>query len=37
LCRDIKELEEELEFIRKHEMRINRNNADAISELNKIT
>ena len=31
------QLEEDLEFIRKHEIRINENNADAIAQLNKIT
>jgi hypothetical protein len=30
-------LEEDLAFIRKHEIRINNHNANAIGELNKIT
>ena len=30
-------LEDDLSFIRKHEMRINQHNASAILELNKIT
>jgi len=36
-ARSAEKLEEDLEFIRKNEMRINRNNAESISELNRIT